>query len=183
MKRVFAGYSTFDLILIAVLASLGIATKPVVSSIARIITGPLMIPGGVLAGGIYMMFLILAAGLTSGKFSAIFAAAVQAILVIVTGVGSQGVFSLVTYLMPGLAVDIIMQLFRLGKRQKAGIAACFAACMCANVTGSFLVSAAIFNIPLIPLLLSLCVAALSGGLGGLLAYALIEKIKGMGIIS
>ena len=182
MKRILTGYSTFDLVLIAVIASLGIAVKPVVSPLVRIITGPLMIPGGVLAGGIYMMFLVLAGGLTSGKLSATLAAAVQVVLVIITGIGSQGIFSLVTYLTPGLAVDIVLLLFSLGNRPKAGITACFFACMCANLTGSFLVGAALFSIPLVPLLLSLCVAALSGGLGGIMAYALLHKIKELDII-
>jgi hypothetical protein len=172
--------------LIALVASLGIAVKPVVSSLARIITGPLMIPGGVLAGGIYMMFLVLAVGLSKGRFSATIAATVQAILVILTGIGSHGAFSVVTYIAPGIAVDLVIFLFSLGnkKEDKYGVTAigCFFACMCANLMGTFLVGVSIFNIPFVPLMLSLCVSALSGGLGGLLAYALIKRVRELNIL-
>ena len=47
----------------------------------------------------------------------------------------------------------------------------------ANVAGSFGVNLVMFNLPFVPLLLSLCVAALSGGLGGLLANTVVKKIK------
>ena len=46
LQRLTAGFSTFDLVLIAVLAALGIATKPIIVPLAHLITGPLFIPGG-----------------------------------------------------------------------------------------------------------------------------------------
>ena len=42
-----------EMALIAVMAALGIAVKPVVVPVAHLIAGPLMIPSGALAGGIY----------------------------------------------------------------------------------------------------------------------------------
>lgn len=43
-----------DLVIIAILSALGIATKPIIVPLVHIITGPLYIPGGAVAGGFYM---------------------------------------------------------------------------------------------------------------------------------
>ena len=59
----FDKFSVFDLIIIAMISALGIASKPVIVPLSHIITGPLMIPGGVVAGGFYMLWLVLGAGI------------------------------------------------------------------------------------------------------------------------
>jgi hypothetical protein len=183
MKRLTARFTAVELILIAAMAALGIAVKPVVGHLARLITGPLAIPGGVLAGGIYMMFLIMAYGLTKGKFSGTLAALVQALIVMLTGIGgSHGPMSLVTYLPPGIAVDLIMLLFCLGGKSRIRAPACFCAGIAANLAGTFMVGMLLFDIPLIPLLLSLSVAALSGGLGGLLSAYILKQIHRLDIL-
>ena len=182
MKRIFSRYSMREFIIIALFASIGIAVKPLISPFFKIMTGPLMIPGGVIVGGIYMMFPVLASGLTRGRISATLASTAQAALVIATGVGSQGIISIITYIIPGITIDFIMLMFGFVQKMRASAAACFFACMFANVTGSFLVGAAIFAIPPIPLMLSLCAAALSGGVGGLTAYTVIKQIKKLNIV-
>lgn len=53
MNKVLRKFSIYELVLIAVMAALGIAVKPVVVPVAHLIAGPLMIPSGDLAGGIY----------------------------------------------------------------------------------------------------------------------------------
>ena len=50
----------------------------------------------------------------------------------------------------------------------------------ANVLGSFGVNFVFFRLPLIPLLLTLSLSALSGGLGGLLAYAIANQVNRLG---
>jgi len=183
MRKILSKYSVFELIIIAMIAALGIAVKPVVSPLVRVITGPVGVPGGVLAGGIYMMFLVLARGVTRRWLAGTLTAIVQALIVLLSGVGSHGPMTLVTYIMPGVAVDLIVFVFerfnniRAGStRPKLTASACFCAGIAANVTGSFLVSIALFNIPIVPLLLALSVSALSGGLGGLLAFSLLGQI-------
>jgi len=177
MRRYTSRYTAFELIFIAAMAAMGIAVKPVAGHIARLITGPLAIPGGVVAGGIYMMFPIMASGLTRGKLSGTLTALVQALIVMLTGIGgSHGPMSLITYLPPGLAVDLVMMLFCLGGRSRVRAPACFCAGIAANLAGTFMVGMLLFNIPLIPLLLSLSAAALSGGLGGLLSCYLLKQI-------
>jgi hypothetical protein len=183
MRNILNKFSVFELLVISLAAALGIAVKPVISPLARIITGPLMIPGGVLAGGIYMMFLVLAYGLTRKRLAGTLTAVVQAFIVVLTGIGSQGLMSFATYILPGAAVDLIMLVFHRRGKSRPKAPACFFAGIAANVTGSFLVSMAIFDIPLAPLLLALATAAFSGGLGGLLAYAVLKQIYKLELIN
>ncbi|GAG99538.1 unnamed protein product, partial [marine sediment metagenome] len=55
VRKFLQRFSLFDLVIIAMVAALGIATKPVITPLVHIITGPLFIPGGAIAGGFYMM--------------------------------------------------------------------------------------------------------------------------------
>ncbi|MCT4564681.1 MAG: ECF transporter S component [Maledivibacter sp.] len=175
MGKFLSGFSVFELIIIAMMAALGIATKPVVVPLAHIITGPLYIPGGAIAGGFYMMWIVLGAGLVGKRGSATLIAFVQAIMIIVTGLyGTHGILSIATYTLPGFMVDILLFIIR-GKGNR--ILDCFLAGIAANISGTFLSNIVFFRLPLIPLILSLSSAALSGGIGGIIAYNI---IKGLG---
>ena len=180
MLRKFVGrFSIYHLMIIALLAALGIAIKPVIQPLAQMITGPLFIPGGAVAGGIYMLPLILAVAVTGKAGAATFCGFVQALLVLVTGVGGHhGALTLVSYTMPGLAIDLIMLLSR---HRGCCRICCFFGAMAANLTGTLIVSAAFFAIPAVPLILSLCSAALSGGLGGLLACTIANRLRKLSI--
>ncbi|MCL1816054.1 MAG: ECF transporter S component [Clostridiales bacterium] len=164
-----------EYILIAMMAALGIAVKVIITPLAHIITGPLLIPGGVAAGGFYMLFLVLAISITQKGGTAFLVALVQAVLVMITGMlGSHGAASLLTYTLPGLAVEAV---WLLAGRGSKGAVCCFAAGICANMAGSYSVNFFIFRLPIVPLLLSLAVAALFGGLGGWVAYGLANQIR------
>lgn len=159
----------------ALCAALGIAVKPVLTPLVHIATGPLMIPGGAMAGGFYMLFIIVPVGLTKRLGASTLTCLVQALLVMVTGVpGSHGVLSLVTYGLPGVAVDIISL-----SAVKKGLNAftCLFAGLAANVTGSFLSNLVFFRLPFVPLMLMLFTAALSGSFGGLMAWQLIKRLR------
>jgi len=52
----------------------------------------------------------------------------------------------------------------------------------ANISGTMLSNLVFFRLPVIPLLLSLCAASLSGGLGGLIAYNIVKTLKKQGDI-
>lgn len=67
MKGLLKSFSIFEIVVIALMATIGIAIKPLISPLIHIITGPLYIPGGAVAGGFYMMWLILGAGLIGKK--------------------------------------------------------------------------------------------------------------------
>lgn len=168
-------FNLADYILIAMMAAMGIAVKVIVTPLAQLLTGPLFIPGGVMAGGFYMLFLVLAISITRKRGTALLMALVQAVLVTATGtLGSHGAASLLTYTLPGLAVEVVWLLFG---RERGGAVCCFAAGIAANIAGSYAVNLLIFRLPIVPLLLSLAVAALSGGLGGWAAYGLAGQVR------
>jgi len=165
----------FDLVVLALMACLGIASKPIIVPLTHIVTGPLYIPGGVIAGGFYMMWIVLGAGLVRKTGAGTLVAAVQAIMVMALGIyGTHGLMSLFTYLLPGLAVDGVWVIMKGSKNQAVF---CFFAGLAANASGVFLVNVVFFRLPLIPLLLILSSAALSGGLGGLVAYTVIRQVE------
>lgn len=174
VSRALRAFSTRDLVMIAVLAALGIAIKPIVVPIAHMVAAPFLIPGGAFAGGLYMMWLVVGMGIVGKRGTATLIAIVQALLVMFTGViGSHGVMSLITYTMPGIAMDL--GLLVVGHRCCC-LRCCFLAGVLANVTGTLMVSMIFFSLPTIPLLLALCTAALSGGVGGIIAWQVIKQL-------
>ncbi len=180
-KQFLKKFSIFELVIMAMMASIGIGIKPVIVPLAHIITGPLYIPGGVLAGGFYMLWLVLGAGIVNKRGVATIIALVQAIMVISMGTfGNHGIISLLTYLVPGISIDIL--LFAMGHRGPC-LSFCFFAGIVANISGSLLVNMIFFKLPTIPLILTLSVAALSGGLGGIIAFNILEQIRNVNIIN
>ena len=179
MKRLLRKFSVRDLVLIAAMAALGIAIKPVVVPLAHLVSTPLMIPGGALAGGLYMMWIVVAFGLTGKRGTATLVGIVQAILVMISGVsGSHGAMSLVSYTMPGLLVDTVFLVLRRGIDS---LPLAMLAGLLANLAGTVCVNIIFFSLPIVPLLLSLCVAAFSGGVGGVVSWLLLSALKKYGV--
>ena len=179
----FKRFTTVDLVVITMMAALGIAIKPVITPLAQIITGPLLIPGGVVAGGIYMLWLVLGYGLTGNKpGTALFIGLIQGLIVLLQPFANHGAFSLISYSAPGLAVELVY-LFLKGPVTPARA---FIGGVAANLTGSFFVMVVIMRIkfwqlPLVPLLLMVTVATLAGGLGGVGAYGLRSKLRKLSV--
>lgn len=181
-KRLLGSFSTLDLIVITLIGSLGVAISGIIGYMVRIVTSFLFIPGGAVAGGIYMLFLVIPVALIGKRSAAILTAVVQAIVVLVMPwAGSHGIATLITYTLPGIAIFVLLTTI-LRNHKCCCKMCCFFACMVANLTGVVLVSGVVMNLPLIPMLLGLTVGALSGGLGGLLTYSLAKKIKDLGVV-
>lgn len=181
MSKFLKKFSMFDLVVISLAAALGIGIKPIIVPLVHIITGPLYIPGGAAAGGFYMLWIVLGIGIIGKAGTGTLIGLIQAILVIVTGVyGTHGAISIITYTLPGLLVDIGAKLLGADFLSPAGF---FILGILANVSGTFFSSMFFFRLPLIPMLLSLCAASLSGGLGGLIAYKIIKELSKAGIIN
>jgi hypothetical protein len=169
------GLSIFEWVLMALMASLGIATKPIVVPLAHMITGPLFIPGGAFAGGFYMLWLVLAGGLIGKRGVPTMTALIQAMIIVVTGsFGSHGLISIVTYTLPGLMIDLFFFLIR---RKWETPFDFFFAGMIANLTGTYLTNLVFFRLPWLPLVMTLASALLSGGIGGVIAYQIYRRIQ------
>jgi len=174
MKRLLQKFTVYDLVVMAIMAALGIAIKPVVVPLAHLISGPLMIPSGAFAGGLYMMWIVIGYGIVKKPGTATIIALVQALLVMFTGVvGSHGIMSLLTYVAPGLAVDITFLL--IGHRACCRYCDIIAGAV-ANVTGTACVNVIFFQAPGAYLVLILAAAAVSGGIGGFLAWELLKVL-------
>lgn len=176
MSRTFQKYSLYELVIMAVIAALGIALKPIISPLAHIVCGPLMIPSGTLAGGLYMMWIVIGYGLVRKPGTALIICLIQALLVIFTGViGSHGIVSLVTYLLPGVLVEIVMLVSR---HRGCCIGCCAAGGMAANMAGTVATNVVFFQVPGIYLILILSLSAVSGLIGGIIAWELIRVFEG-----
>ncbi|MFA5365272.1 MAG: ECF transporter S component [Candidatus Bathyarchaeia archaeon] len=170
--------STVDLVTIALLAGLGLATKGIVRPVIGVITGTLYIPTGAVAGGLYMMWPVMAHGLVKKTGAATLTALVQAIISLLVPFGNFGVFSFIIYLCPGLAIDTF---FLVSRHKSCCAVCCFGASAIANVVGTGLVGVIVLVLPLAPLVFSLVLAAISGGLGGIVAHILLIECRKLGL--
>jgi len=181
MKKFLSRFTVYDLVVISLTAALGIGIKPIIVPLVHIITGPLYIPGGAAAGGFYMLWIVLGIGITRKIGTGTLIGLIQALLVIITGFyGTHGAASIITYTIPGLLVDLGAKLSGDRIMSSGGF---FILGLIANISGTFLSSMVFFRLPVIPLLLSLCVASLSGGIGGLIAYKIVKSISSQGDIN
>jgi len=179
MSRFFDRFTAFDFVIMAMMSAIGVAVKPFITALAHMITGPFMIPGGTVAGGVYMLFLILGAAIVGKRGAATIIALVEALLVVVTGIlGSHGILSFVTYLLPGLAVDILWFIMR---HNGCCALCCFFGGIIANIFGCFTVNMVFFRLPLIPLMIMLSTAAISGGIGGIIAWNINKVLMKYGL--
>lgn len=180
-------YNTQELLLVALFAGLGLGTKSLVGPIVKSFTAALFIPGGAVAGGFYMLWLVLARWSIRKPFSGTFVAVVQSFSVFMVPFGSHGIFSIVTYTMPGISVDLLYYGVRrfVEKRSQSGADSPLLLVMClstgvANTVGTFL-SAMTFRmfegLPLIIIGVILGIAFFSGSIGGILAFRVFKEIE------
>jgi len=164
-----------DLIRCMLLGAAGIASKIIITPLVHMITGPLWIPGGVIAGGFYMFWLVFARAHIKNKYAGSMTAFFQALMVLVSGsVASHGIISIITYTLPGIFVDLSFAFSK--KISKEGIY--IIAGILSNLIGFLGSNILFFNLPIIPLFTSTIIAMFSGSLGGLLALRIENKMNG-----
>ncbi|MCR4426756.1 MAG: ECF transporter S component [Firmicutes bacterium] len=174
VEEMVSKFTTRDFTLIALLAALGMATKPVITPVARMVAGPLSLPGGAVAGGFYMMWLIIAHGLTGKAGSATLVGVVQAAVAGALGmVGSHGATTVLTYTLPGLVADAV---FLVPGPSKVGVGRAALAAGLANLSGAALTSFLFFRLPFLPRVVTLVAGGISGSLGGVLAMVIVRKL-------
>jgi len=179
VKGFLKSFRLYDLILIAMITALSIAMKTVAGTLVRMITGPMGIPGGALAGGFYMMWLPLSIALTHKRGSALMVAVLQTLIMVTTGApGSHGVWTLMTYILPALPVELLF-FFR---KKGYSILHFLVGTALANIAGTYLTNLLFFRMSFYPLMFTLLAAALSGALGGVIAYFAYAKAVKSGIL-
>ena len=167
-KSLLGNYTVFDLVIIAIISSLGIATKPIIVPLVHILTGPLFIPGGAIAGGI---------GYVKKIGTGTLIGVVQSILVIASGaMGTHGIMSIISYTCPGIVADLV---FLVCRNKKYTVMHYIFGCMAANITGTAISNLLFFRLPSTVLLLLFSSAALSGAIGGLIASNIVKSLESM----
>jgi ABC-type thiamin/hydroxymethylpyrimidine transport system permease subunit len=172
--------ATTDVALMALFASLGLATKNIIHPIIAMITGPLYVPTGAVAGGIYMMWPVMAYGFVRKRGAATIVSLTQAFLSLLLPYGNFGLLSFVIYLAPGLAID---GFFLLSRHNACCLACCIGASAIANVVGTVLVGVLVLALPSFVLSFLAVIAAISGCIGGFIANMLLAKIRKIGLKS
>lgn len=174
MGGFFQRFTTRDLIIIAALAGIGIAIKPIVGPLSKMISTPLMVPGGSFTGGLYMLWMVLAALITGKRWTATLFGLVQGLVVMIAGLkGNQGLFSLVSYSLPGLAVDLLLPLLPGAEKLLTHLVLCSVA----NMVGAGIVAVTVFRHPPQFILIILGMALISGCLGGWISQGLYKTIR------
>ncbi len=172
MKR----YSTSDLIIIAIMAAIGLGTKQIVRPLVSLVSVPLGIPGGAIIGGFYMLWLVLTKRLAPKTGSGVLFGLTQALVVMILPFGSHGIFTIITYSLPGLAVDIVDFLFQ----SKNNTVLCsLVEGAIANFVGSLSVLILIFRLEWRLTLFISLIALLTGNIGGIIAHYIAKQIAGM----
>jgi hypothetical protein len=170
--------ATADLVLMALFASLGLATKNVIHPLVATITGPLYVPTGAVAGGLYMMWPVMAFGLVRKIGAASMVSLTQAFISLLLPFGNFGLLSFVIYLAPGLAID---GFFLLSRHRACCAVCCIGASAIANAVGTILVGAIVLFLPWVVLSFLAVVAAISGCIGGVIANLLLVRIGKIGL--
>jgi len=165
--------ATVDLVLMALFASLGLATKNVLHPLLGPLVGAIYIPTGAVTGGLYMMWPVMAFGFVRKPGAATMVSLIQACISLVLPYGNFGILSFPIYLLPGVAIDAF---FLITRHKACCLGCCMIAAAIANVVGTVLVGAFILYLPLLVLTFLTVVAAISGCVGGFIANMLLVRI-------
>jgi len=165
----FNKLTTLDAVFITLMAASGLALKPIIGPIGKLIGTLFFIPGGSISGAIYMIWPMLAILVVRQFGAASLVGLLEGVIVIITGIyGSHGILSIFTYLIPCLVIDIIYATY--SSKTNQFLHALPTAL--GNMSGSLLVAHFIMHVPTAPLLFGLIPAFIFGGLGGIFAFRL-----------
>ncbi|MBQ1319934.1 MAG: ECF transporter S component, partial [Solobacterium sp.] len=96
-----------ELILCGNLAVLGLICKPLFSPLFNLLTDFIRIPGGSATAGISILFLVFAAALIRKPAAGLLTGFVQGVCSLASGISAAaGVLVLITYSIPGMAIDL-----------------------------------------------------------------------------
>ena len=170
--------ATVDLVLMALFASLGLATKNILHPLIGPLMGAIYVPTGAVMGGLYMMWPVMAFGFVRKPGAATMVSLTQAFISLILPYGNFGLLSFVIYLGPGLAIDGFFLLLR---HKACCLGCCMGASAVANVVGTLLVGGLVLFLPWEVLAFLAVVAAISGCVGGFIANMLLVRIGKIGL--
>ena len=167
-------FTTLDLVIISLVAALGIAAKPFVQPLIKLITSTLRVPSGTIAGVVYMFWPVLAVSLTQKVGSATLLRFVQAFIAYLIGFGAHGIANLPAYLLPGMAIDFV---FLIARDDGSNYVVGAVAGALGNGIGVMIINLILFRIPTIALSIAVLTGMLSGAVGGAAAIFVGKEIR------
>ena len=164
-----------DISIMIIMCFAGVVVKKMINPFANMITDSLHVPGGI-STAFSLMFLVIAAGVTSGKWNASIMGSMQALTALSLGmVGRMGILMPLAYLIPGIVIDLVMLIP--GERSASIKFKAFIANIFSSVSAALFADVVVFHLPLKPLLVYICLAVLSGAICGFIAGAVLDSIK------
>ncbi|SHJ55344.1 ECF transporter S component [Paramaledivibacter caminithermalis] len=161
-----------DLIYISLLAAIATITKIPLKMASKLFASTFGLPGGIINGMYYMFWLIAAYGIVGKRGTGILFCIIQAGLSIY--IFSMPSIKVITFIPPGLAVDLLNVIINCKKDTKVFMALGGAV---ANVAGTLTMSILVMKVPLIGLIMASMIASISGGIGGYCAYIVVKNLK------
>lgn len=151
----------------------GMCAKKAVSPFTNIITDFFRIPGGSLATGFSLAFLIFGTLLVPLPRAGTLMGTVQGLLSLILGMsGYQGVFCILTYMIPGITIDFCNKVIK--KRSKGYFVI---TCCISNMVCSIFSNMLIFHLKGGAFILWVLMASVSGIMAGTTAKILDERLK------
>ena len=167
--------SLTSLIFMAICCDLAIMSKKLISPLANIVTEFLHIPGGI-STTFALMFIIIGANLCEFVGCATLMCFVQSMIAIISGhTGSMGMMVIVSYVVPGIVIDLLMLCLKPFVKKRTAKAVALTNAL-SGVSAAVCANCITFRISGIPLLIYLLVAFTSGCIFGAVASIIIKRI-------
>ncbi|MCH4886129.1 hypothetical protein EZV73_01050 [Acidaminobacter sp. JC074] len=167
-------YSTRDYVLISMIAALSIVTKPLIKTLSFSLTSMYGLPGGIIGGIFYMMWLSLVYRVTGKRYSVILLSILQGFLAMaILGID---ITKALIFIPSGLAADFVFMTFRGNKTLVNMLAG-----GCANIVGTICMYFLLFNAGQGVLTIGILIAGISGALSGLVTSILVTRFKSFGL--
>ena len=167
MSKVLKKFTAYDLIIITLISGISIASKSVFILLGEILAGSVF-PAGTFSGVMYMIWIVLPALIVKKRGTVLLTGILQAVLALLFGcLGNRGLLNIPVYVVPCIAVEMVMFIF---SDYISSWLTSFLTGSVTNMTGALIVGVIYFQFSLVPLLISLSIAFVTGGLGGIIAY-------------
>lgn len=164
-------FSLTEMIYISLLATTATISKVPIRALSNFLTSSVGLPGGIVGGVYYMFWIVAACAVVKKLGTATLFCVIQIFVTIITS--SMPLIKLITYLPPGIAIDLFLVLRRRSIYHKGVMMFLGGLANCAGAATQAIV---IMNLPLIATLASCLAAFISGGIGGYLAYLVVLRI-------
>jgi LytS/YehU family sensor histidine kinase len=163
----------YELFFITFCCIFGLFSKRLISPLTNVLTDFARIPGGSLATGFSLMFLVIGSALVNSYFVGTLMGFVQGMLALFLGMtGYQGILCILTFSFPGLIIDLVNLCYR-----KKDSLRFLLGCVLGKVGSALLSNLLIFHLKSVAGLLWILLAACSGIAGGFMAKMLFEGIR------